>query len=67
LSPSQKSRTQVSLFVNKGDGSFAAPVEYVSTKRPTRVVVGDVNADGIPDLVIGAYPHVNVRLGVCAP
>jgi hypothetical protein len=40
----------VSVFVGKGDGAFAAPMTPATGTTPNFVVVGDFNGDGIPDL-----------------
>ena len=39
------------IFLGKGDGTFTGPVEYNAGGIPSTVAVGDVNGDGIPDLV----------------
>ncbi|HEX7964620.1 MAG TPA: VCBS repeat-containing protein [Gammaproteobacteria bacterium] len=41
----------VSVLLNRGDGSFAAPVSYTVGGDVTAVAVADFNGDGIPDLV----------------
>jgi len=40
----------ISVILNDGVGSFAAPVVYDVTSRPHSIFVGDFNADGYPDL-----------------
>jgi hypothetical protein len=40
----------VSVFVGKGDGTFAAPMTPATGTTPNFVAVGDFNGDGIPDL-----------------
>jgi hypothetical protein len=40
----------VSVFVNKGDGSFQPRVDYRTGRQPVSVVIGDLNGDGKPDL-----------------
>ena len=42
----------VSILINNGDGTFAAPVSYAAGTDPVAVAVGDVNGDGFPDLVV---------------
>ncbi|MES1205249.1 MAG: VCBS repeat-containing protein [Pseudomonadota bacterium] len=40
----------VLVFMNKGDGTFAAPVVYASDSTPAFLAIGDLNSDGKPDL-----------------
>jgi FG-GAP-like repeat len=40
----------VSVFVNKGDGSFRARLDYRTEKSPRSVAIGDLNGDGKQDL-----------------
>jgi hypothetical protein len=54
--PSEK---YVSVYHNRGDGTFDAPIEYlVSTQNfnegMTLIVPADINEDGVTDLVFGA-------------
>jgi hypothetical protein len=42
---------QVSIFLGKGDGTFAAAVNYTVGNNPYSIVAGDVNNDGHVDLV----------------
>lgn len=42
----------VSVLINNGDGTFAAPVTYPAGSDPVAVAVGDVNGDGHPDIVV---------------
>lgn len=47
----------ITVFMNNGDGTLAAPVGYRVGQEPHDVAVGDINEDGIPDLAVafGAY------------
>jgi len=56
----------ISVFLNKGGGTFSAPI--VTTIAPLYVgvgqmVVGDFNEDGIPDVVVGAILLLGNRDG----
>jgi len=44
----------VSMLAGKGDGTFLSKVRYAKAKRSCAVVIGDIDGDGIPDLV---EPH----------
>jgi hypothetical protein len=44
-------RENLSVFLGKGDGTFASPAEYV-VGPPSHLLVGDLNGDGKPDIVI---------------
>ena len=42
----------VSVLIGKGDGTFAAKVDYPTGNSPHSVVLGDLNGDGKQDLVV---------------
>ena len=42
----------VSILRNRGDGTFALPVPYLTGKAPSWVRAGDFNRDGIDDLAV---------------
>ena len=41
----------MSVFLGKGDGSFAAKVDYATASYPYSVVLGDLDGDGKLDIV----------------
>jgi len=68
--------TPVSVFENRGDGTFAAPVTYTvggqPFEYPTAIAAGDFNGDGVTDIAVttsgeeSPYPlAVNVLLSQC--
>ncbi len=54
------------VFLGNGDGTFQAAQLYKAGNGPTSVIVTDINADGIPDLVVGngGDNKVSVLLGI---
>lgn len=42
----------VSVLINNGDGTFAAPLSYPAGADPVAVAVADLNGDGFPDLAV---------------
>ncbi len=55
----------VSVLINRGDGTFPAPVAYTTPLDAKVVAAGDFNRDGNIDLAVGASSHyaVSVLLG----
>ena len=41
----------VSVFRNHGDGTFAAPMDYLADGEPLSVAIGGLSASGAADLV----------------
>lgn len=52
----------VSVLINKGDGTFGLGVNYTVGSRPEKVAVGDFNNDGSPDLVTANSGSSNVSI-----
>jgi len=44
-------RSKVAVLLGKGDGTFAARVDYGTGPYPLAVTVADMNGDGKPDLI----------------
>ena len=55
----------ISVLINKGDGTFKATVNYVAGNRPSSVTKGDFNGDGKADLAAANYNSgtISVFLG----
>jgi hypothetical protein len=45
--------SRVSVLLNNGNGTFAAPVPYATAQLPYRLAIGDLSGDGKPDLIVG--------------
>lgn len=55
-------RDSVSVFLNDGDGSMAAPTEYLTGSLPRSVSVVDLNRDGFLDLAVTHQWSENVAI-----
>jgi hypothetical protein len=57
------SQASISVFLNKGDGTFAAASVIATPASGQSIAVGDINSDGLQDLWIGASPQSFVMFG----
>ena len=53
----------ISVLLGKGDGSFQTPVQYPTSVGTTSLTVADLNADGIPDVVVANHDTSFVTTG----
>jgi len=52
----------VSVLPGNGDGTLGSPIDYGVDGPPQKMVVGDFNGDGRPDLAVACYTDVTVLL-----
>src|SRR5689334_8501849 len=52
----------VSVALGTGGGSFGARTDYSVGTNPASVAIGDVNADGRPDLMVANWSSNNVSV-----
>jgi hypothetical protein len=51
----------ISVLIGHGDGTFDAPVDYAAPGA-VKVVVGDVDGDGTPDVVVADDAHSTISI-----
>ncbi len=54
---------EVRIYYGNGDGTFAQPVSYVTGNQPIRAGFGDINGDGIEDLLALGRITTRIYLG----
>ncbi len=55
-------KTQVRIYLGRGDGSFQAPKLFYAGEGSKFMAVGDVNRDGNPDLIVSSASPTNPNL-----
>jgi hypothetical protein len=53
----------VSMLLGDGNGNFGSPINSPTGAYPMAMAVGDVNNDGIPDLVLAQETVITILLG----
>jgi hypothetical protein len=56
------SRHTVSIYLGRGDGTFAGPDDFPTGRNPRGIVVGDFNGDGFLDLGVNATQENELAL-----
>lgn len=52
----------VSVFINRGNGTFNAAVHYSTGTSPSGIITTDINSDGKLDLVVTNYRNGNISV-----
>ena len=52
----------VSVALGTGGGTFGARADYAAGSNPATIAIGDLNHDGLPDLVVSNWSSANVSV-----
>lgn len=55
--------TTMSVFIGNGDGTFGSPVTYTTQAGPYQAELGDINNDGVDDVVIAVNFGFSILIG----
>jgi FG-GAP-like repeat len=68
LAYTARSQDQLGVILHEADGGFAAPMQFPTGAAPASVAAGDLNGDGLPDLVVAnaGANTISVFINVCA-
>ena len=58
----QPNTIAISVLIGRGDGTFLPPVDYLVGSSPDSIAVGDVNGDGIADIVVANRRGLSVSV-----
>lgn len=67
IAASMPYKNTVSVLLNKGNGIFGAPANYLAGWSPGLMTSGDWNGDGRDDLAYNTFYTVGVMMSTCSP
>jgi hypothetical protein len=69
LAVTNQSGDSVSVLLNKGNGTFAARIDYFAGPTPSSIAVADLNGDSALDLAVTneSLQTVSVLFSTCLP
>ncbi len=50
------------MLINQGNGTFAAPGDYLAGSTPAAIAAADLNGDGHPELAVANYGSGDVSV-----